>query len=270
MMSTDNRLMIMNLQKLEHFYILMAKATGLPFAECDPETFDDQVAVFEIEQDAKNYAEALENDNYPTIVTDITKEKMQAFYTGLYLTGINRVAFHNGSGFCYLDLNAIVTVKKPEQKENMPPVMNDSLQLTAVYFLQELRRPNQDNTDRERAKKLQEMEQELIADLRRSRFVLAIDVTDVKGPVDLSKPNSDIKVPYLKNPAGDVIQPIFSDLWEYEKFRQKNPRKLQALSVSFQRLVPPIIQNAKGFALNPAGFNLLLQRDKIEALVKQQ
>ena len=92
----------------------------------------------------------------------------------------------------------------------------------------------------------------------------------VKEPLDLTKPNPDVKVPYLKNPAGDIIQPIFSDLWEFEKFRQKNPRKLQALAAPFQKLVPPLIQNAKGFALNPAGFNLLLQRDKVEALAKQQ
>ena len=117
---------------------------------------------------------------------------------------------------------------------------------------------------------LREMEQELIANLRRSRFVLALDVTDVKGALDLTKPNPDVKVPYLKNSTGDIIQPIFSDLWEFEKFRQKNPRKLQALSAPFQKLVPPLIQNAKGFALNPAGFNLLLQRDKVEALAKQQ
>ena len=59
-MSTDNRLMIKNLQKLDHFYVLTSKATNLPFAECDPETFDDQTAIFEQEQDAKEYAEKLE------------------------------------------------------------------------------------------------------------------------------------------------------------------------------------------------------------------
>lgn len=268
-MSTDNRLMIKNLQKLEHFYVLISKATNLPYAECDAETFDDQVAIFEHEQDAKDYAEKLEEQQYPTVVTEIVKDKMSAFYTGLYLTGINRVAFHNGSGFCYLDLSSVVTVKKPEQKDNMPPVMNDSLQLTAVYFLQELRRSNQ-NTPIRSGPPFTGDGAELIANLKRSRFVLAIDITDVKGPLDLTKPNPDVKVPYLKNPAGDIIQPIFSDLWEFEKFRQKNPRKLQALAAPFQKLVPPLIQNAKGFALNPAGFNLLLQRDKVEALAKQQ
>lgn len=268
-MTTDNRLMIKNLHKLEHFYILTSKATTFPFAECDEKTFDDQVAVFESEQDAKKYAARLEAEHYPTQVSDITRAKMPAFYTALHLTGINRIAFHNGSGFCYLDLDSVVTIQKPEQKDTQLPVMNDTLQLTALYFLQELRRPGQDNSAPERAAKLQELEQELIANLLRSKFLLAIDVTDVKGNFDLNQPNPDLKVPYLKNPAGDVIQPIFSDLWEFEKFRSKNPRKLQALCVPFQRLVPPLIQNAKGFALNPAGFNLMLPLDRVEILVKQ-
>ena len=115
-MSTDTRLMIKNLQKLDHFYVLTSKATNLPFAECDSETFDDQTAIFEQEQDAKEYAEKLEDENQPTVVTEIIKDKMSAFYTGLYLTGINRVAFHNGAGFCYLDLSAVVTVKKPSRR----------------------------------------------------------------------------------------------------------------------------------------------------------
>lgn len=267
-MNTDERLMIKNLQKLEHFYVLISKATNLPFAECDAETFDDQTAVFENKEDASKYGENLEKQGYPTVVTEITKEKMSAFYTGLYLTGINRVAFHNGCGFSYLELEQVVTLKKPEQKDNMPPVINASLQLTGVYFLQEVRRINQNAPDPERAARLREMEQELIADLKRSRFVLALDVTDVKEKLDLTKPNPDVKVPFLKNGSGDMIQPIFSDLWEFEKFRQKNPRKLQVLSVPFKNLVPPLIKDAKGFALNPAGFNLLLQRDKVEGIIK--
>ena len=90
-----------------------------------------------------------------------------------------------------------------------------------------------------------------MADLVRSRFILALDITDVKGKLDLRKPSPDLKMPYLKNPAGDILQPVFSDLWEFEKFRGKSTRKLQLMTVPFQGLVPAIIQNAKGYALNP-------------------
>ena len=108
-----------------------------------------------------------------------------------------------------------------------------------------------------------------MADLVRSRFILALEVTDIKGKLDLKKPGTDLKMPYLKNPAGDILQPVFSDLWEFEKFREKNPRKLQLVTVPFGGLLPILIQNAKGFALNPTGFNLVLMKDKIELLAKR-
>ena len=146
--------------------------------------------------------------------------------------------------------------------------MNDSLQMTAVYFLQELRRPDVENSP-ERTSKLRELEQELIANLLRSRFIVALDTTDVKGTPDLSKPNPDLKLPFLKNQSGDTMQPIFSDLWEFEKFRVKNPRKLQPLALPFQKLIPSLIQDIRGYVLNPMGFNLMLPKDRVEALIKQ-
>lgn len=267
-METDNRLMISNLQKLDHFYSLMSRATNLPYTECDAETFDDQIFIFTEEADANAMAEKLNADRYPVTVANFDRVKMQALYTGLYLTGVNRVAFHNGSGLCYLPLASIVTIKKPEQKPGMAPVMNDSLQMTAVYFLQELRRPDVENSP-ERTSKLRELEQELIANLLRSRFIVALDTTDVKGTPDLSKPNPDLKLPFLKNQSGDTMQPIFSDLWEFEKFRVKNPRKLQPLALPFQKLIPSLIQDIRGYVLNPMGFNLMLPKDRVETLIKQ-
>ena len=268
-MSTDNRLMIKNLQKLEQFYTITSRSTNLTYAQCDETTFDDQAFLFSQEQDAEEFCGKLNEANYPSIVSKVEKAEIQKFYTGLYLTGINRVAFHNGTGFTYLPLESIVTLKLPEQNAKTPPVSNPALQLTGIYFLQELRRPSESSQDPERMKKIRELEQELMADLIRSRFILALDITDVKGKLDLRKPSPDLKMPYLKNPAGDILQPVFSDLWEFEKFRGKSTRKLQLMTVPFQGLVPAIIQNAKGYALNPSGFNLVLLREKIELLAKQ-
>ena len=45
-MSVDYTLMIKKLQKLEQVYVLFAESTRLPFIECDPEDFDDQVYMY--------------------------------------------------------------------------------------------------------------------------------------------------------------------------------------------------------------------------------
>ena len=268
-MSTDNRLMIKNLQKLDHFFSITSRSTNLTYAQCDETTYDDQAFLFSQEEDAKEFCGKLNENSFPSMVLKVERDQMQKFYTGLYLTGVNRVAFHNGTGFSYLPLEAIVTLKLPEQGEKTPPVMNTALQLTGIYFLQELRRPGVDSKDPERLKKLRELEQELMADLIRSRFILALDITDVRGKLDLKKPNPDLKMPYLKNPAGDILQPVFSDLWEFEKFRGKGSRRLQPVAVPFPGLVPSLIPNAKGYALNPSGFNLVLMKDKVELMAKQ-
>lgn len=164
-MSTDNRLMIKNLQKLEHFFTITSRATNLPYAQCDETTFDDQAFLFSQEEDAADFCAKLNEDSYPSSVLRVEQNQIQKFYTGLYLTGINRVAFHNGTGFTYLPLEEIVTLKKPVQDAKTPPVINTALQLTGIYFLQELRRPGKDNRNPERLSKLREMEQELMADL---------------------------------------------------------------------------------------------------------
>lgn len=268
-MTADNRLMIKNLQKLDCFYSIGSRATNLTFAQCDETTFDDEAYLFSAETDAVDFCKALNDDGYPTVVTKVEREQMQRFYTALYLTGINRIAFHNGTGFSYLPLEEIVTIRKPEENPKTPPVSNTALQLTAVYFLQELRRPGLDAKNPEHIKRVRELEQELMADLVRSRFILALDVTDITGRLDLKKPNPDLKMPYLKNPSGDILQPVFSDLWEFEKFREKNGRRLQPVTVLFQGLIPAMIKEAKGYALNPSGFNLVLMKDKLELLARQ-
>ena len=268
-MSTDNRLMIKNLQKLAHFFTITSRATNLPYAQCDETTFDDQAFLFSQEEDAADFCAKLNEDSYPSSVLRVEQNQIQKFYTGLYLTGINRVAFHNGTGFTYLPLEEIVTLKKPVQDAKTPPVINTALQLTGIYFLQELRRPGKDNRNPERLSKLREMEQELMADLVRSRFILALDITDVKGRLDLKKPDPNLKMPYLKNPSGDILQPVFSDLWEFEKFKGKSTRKLQLVTVPFKGLSSTAIPGAKGYALNPSGFNLVLLKEKIDLLAKQ-
>ena len=151
-MSTDNRFMIRNLQKLEQFYTITSRATNLTWAQCDETTFDDQAYLFSQEQDAADFCKALNEGSYPAVTVKVEKSQMSGFYTGLYLTGINRVVFHNGAGIAYLPLDQIVTLRKPEQSAKLPPVSNTALQLTGIYFLQELRRPRPGH-ERPRARK---------------------------------------------------------------------------------------------------------------------
>lgn len=66
--------------------------------------------------------------------------------------------------------------------------------------MQELRRP----VKPEEHKNIRELEEELIANLRKSEFLVAMD----RSEEDPAKVN----IPYLKNKEGKILQPVFSDV----------------------------------------------------------
>ena len=54
-MAIDNGLIIKKLQKLDVFFAAFSQFTKMPYAECDPETFDDQVYLFAEEETAEEW-----------------------------------------------------------------------------------------------------------------------------------------------------------------------------------------------------------------------
>ncbi len=268
-MAVDYRLVIKELQGLENFYVFFAQTTRMPYVECDQETFDDQVYLFKEEEEAKKWAEEYKEKQIPLTTVKVGKEQMLMFYTSLYLVGVNRLVFRNGAGAAYLPIEQVVTMKKPEGTDSGLPKENATLQLTMIYFLQELRRPGQKADDMERRKKLQEMEQEMIMNLIRSKYIMAVDISKVEGDFDPKKPGQNIQIPYLKNQQGEIMQPLFSDMWEFQKFSKNYASKLRLGTVPFKGLLSSLIKEARGYVLNPAGVNLAILREKLEVMTKQ-
>lgn len=136
--------------------------------------------------------------------------------------------------------------------------MNPQLQLCGIYFMQEFRRGGKI----EEKENLVELEEELAANLVKSRFLLAVQKKEENSPE-----NKNVQVPYIKNKEGDVFQPVFTDPEEFRKFNREN--KLQALLVSFDNLEKLIIPVAKGIVVNPQGFNLIVPKDNLKNLKKR-
>ena len=268
-MSVDYRLMIKNLQEMETLFVAFSQTTRMPYVECDEETFDDQVYLFAEEEEAKSWAKEYGEKQIPLRVAKVNKEQMLMFYTSLHLIGVNRIVFHNGTEFTYFPLEQVVTIKKPEQGANALPENNAILQLTMIYFLQELRRPGQSVQDQDRRKRLHDMEQEMMVNLVRSKYIMAIDISKVEGEFNPQKPGQNIQIPYLKNDKGEIMQPLFSDVWEFQKFSQNAASKLRIVMVPFKGLLPSLVKEARGYVLNPAGVGLMLLREKLELLSRQ-
>ena len=59
-MSVDMKKTALEMLRLSKaVYVLLSGCTRLPFVECDPETYDDQILVFYREEDAKRRAKEL-------------------------------------------------------------------------------------------------------------------------------------------------------------------------------------------------------------------
>ena len=118
--------------------------------------------------------------------------------------------------------------------------------------MQELRRP----VEKEERKNLRELEEELIANLRKSEFLVAME----PNPDDPKKVN----IPYLKNKEGKILQPVFSDVMEYEKFAKG--KKLRIAKLPFAKLGEILLEQAEAIVVNPMGFNLLLNREQLNKI----
>lgn len=268
-MAIDYTFTAKKIQSLETAYVLFAASTRLPFVECDPEDFYDQVYLYTEEEEAKKALKEYAEKQMPLITVKIDQKQMRVFLTSLHLIGVNMVVFHDGSDVIRIPLDEIAAMDPKFSEKKDMPLINASLQLTTIYFLQELRRPNQNKADQARGQQLQELEEEMMANMVRSNFILMLDASNVQKEPDPNSPNSGIQIPCVKAPNGDMFQPVFSDVWEFQKFQQNPNSKMKMAAVPFRSLLNMLPPNAKGFVLNPSGVNLILSREYLMAIAKR-
>ena len=239
---------IKELQTRETIFVAYSQATKLPYVICDQESFNDQVWVFATEEEIKAFGQKKLQDKILLMGMKYENKDFPRFYGTLYAIGVNSVVWVDGENQIEVELAKIARQADFSKLEpSKQPLFNSTLQLSGIYFMQELRRPIKKE---ERTVNLREMEEELIVNLKKSEFLVAM-ATDPEDP-------NKVNIPYLKNKDGDILQPAFTDVMEFDKFARG--KKLRAAKVPFAKLPGLIIKQAKGFVINPMGFNLILDR----------
>lgn len=258
-MTIDNTFMIKKLQKLEEMLVVFSQFTRMPFVECDEETFDDQIHIFTDENKLQEFAKSYTEEKILLAAVKVLKNQMKGFYTSLYSLGINAVVFHEGDSKTSIQLEALE--KKPDMEalsREKIPVINPALQLSAVYFIQELRRPMEHDM-----KQLHDLEEEMIANFVKSRFIMGMEVPQEEGE------NKDkIRIPYVKDKDGNIFQPVFTDFSEFQKHYKQNAAKMKMAPLTMAQLPKYLVKDSKGFVMNPSGFNLQLSKEQIEIIIK--
>ncbi len=270
-MTVDHSFMIKKLESREFLYVLFSPVTHLPFVECDDETMDDQIYVFTSEEQAKEGASRRLAEKLAVQPAKIPGKTAAAFFTSLYLMDITSVIIQDEGSPVRVALD--VLAKRPDldvMRQAKVPGANPELQLTGLYFMQELSRKIE--RDAQGKTHLRELEEEMAHNLLSARLIVTIDVSAVKGkwnPAD-PKQRGQIRVPMIRSKNGKSYQPVFTDLSEVQKFnRNTKNAKLQMLVVTYDKLAGMLVKDAEGFVFNPAGFNLPLNRAQLEQMAKR-
>ena len=198
---------IKELQTRDEIFVAYSQATKLPYVICDQESFNDQVWVFATEEEIKAFGKKKLEDKILLMGMRFSKKDYPRLYGTFYAIGVNTVVWVDGEDKIEIDLpdvakQADLSKLEPAQR----PLLNPTLELSGIYFMQELRRP----VEKDQHGNLRELEEELIVNLKKSEYLVAMNV----DPEDPKK----INIPYLKNKKEEILQPVFTDVMELEKF----------------------------------------------------
>lgn len=227
------------LRNAKELYTLVSLCTNMPFVQCDPDAYDDVVYVYENAEDIKREGLRFIEEKQPVQITKLDNQMLLTFYTNLYTMGVNCIVF-NGFMESEYKLQLVDLVKKPAQTspEGQPWIENPAFHLTALYFMQEIRRNNYTAVPPE----LKEMQDEILAHFSSGTFIVLF--------------GEDNRIPILKHPNGDTYQPIFTDLLEVGKFKTDQQLKMGAIPAA--KIVSILAPEVKGVVVNPGGVNLQL------------
>lgn len=260
-MENNYQIQVRKMQKLDQTYVAFSQGTRMPFITCDEESFNDQIWVFTTEDKAKEFGEKRRDEMKDILmVVRLENKQLLGFYSGLYLLGVNEIVFVEEEQTTKILLEQLVKApdhsKLPKEKQ---PLMNPQMQLTGLYFMQELLRavPNNEKP------KLPELEEEMVVNLIRSKFFMPIEVEGETIRPD----GSNIKIPCVKNKEDKMFQPIFTDYSEFQKFNKEG--KFKANIIEFVNIEKVLGKSVEGVVVNPQGMNTVIAKSMIPNLLNR-
>lgn len=263
-MSIDKSFLIKKVQKRDSMIVAYCAFTGMPLVTCDGETFNDQVWIFETEEQLKEFAKPYTDKKVAIRGLQYKNAQFLGFFTSLFSMGINELVFVSDGAAAKIELEELV--RKPDYSKlskEAVPVTNPGLQLTGIYFMQEAARP----VPNEEKENLKDLEEELAANMVKSRYLVALELNEGPESDEQKLKEKKYRMPILKNKEDQILQPIFTDPLEFQKFGRG--KKLKAVAVPYADLSKVLIKEAKGFMLNPAGYHILMPRELLEGLTKR-
>lgn len=243
-MSVNKNEVLVQLRQRENVYVMYSKCTRMPFVLCDSETYDDEVFIFFQEADGAQEVNRLNASGNPVQMVKIEKKSFLPFYSGLYPMGVNCLVVNKGTD-SEIAIQLEDLVRRPENQklpEGTVRIENREFHLTALYFMQELRRkPHNELTEM-----LKELQEELLTHYSEGTFILAV--------------REDKGIAIMKQKDGKTLLPVFTDVQEFQKFQAMNRNmKFGTAMVKPEKILGFLPKDAAGVLVNPIGVNLPLK-----------
>lgn len=247
--------------QLPEIHVIYSSLTRAPYVSCEEEYFNkevnyfDEIIMYASQKDAIQKTEELAKADIPTIVVKVPQSQMLEMFSELFTLGIDGVRIHTPDDmFFYLLTEIINRPDYSDRPENERPLENAGVQLSMLTFMQEVRRKSADRS----SKKLRDMEEEMLANILRSKFLIPIqepEEGDTKGQLLMVKMNDE-----------SMMVPIFTDGVVFTRFAMG--KKLKAIILPAERLAQmPLPTSANGFLINPNGVAVPLKKDYLEMLI---
>ena len=162
----DKQKVLNELRNAKDVYVLVSRCTRMPYVVCDPETFDDEILVYFREEDVKKEGARMIEEKNPIQIVRVEENQRLRFYANLYTMGVNSILVDKGlESETLIQLTELVTRPDPSKlPKGQILVENPGLHLTALYFMQEVRKQKLEKLTDE----LKEMQEEILADYSRS------------------------------------------------------------------------------------------------------
>jgi len=244
------RVVLQKLRGMDEVYVLFSRCTNMPYVLCEEKNYNDQIFVFGKEEDAKKNVKERAEEDIPLVIVKFEKNQFLSFYAGLYLIGANAIVADLDGESTEIMLEELVT--RPDDSKlarEKVRVDNPQLHLTALYYMQELRRYPAEK--QKVTPELKALEEEMLSNLIKGTYIIPVQDKNI--------------IPFMKFKNGDFYQPVFTDFTEFQKFNKE--QKFRAVVIPFSDFKKAIAEQSKGFVINPMGFHLIIlqgQLNKIE------
>lgn len=269
---------------LKEACMLYSPLTNMPFVECEEENYNDQIFLYQKKTEAEAAGKALEEKGIRVIVRELKTVELQVpvrpdrpdgekkrIYLNQVRQQLSTLPFMGVNAVCYkpegrepqqLELAGLLPEEYKKKIENNQ-MYQPNLQLTGLYLMQEARR-KKEYVDR---KNLQELDEEFSSNLVKSRLFLAVrppEGQEKEQKIDLKK----CQLPYLKHQNGEIFFPVFTDIWEFQKYTQ-GKKDLRPIQVPFPEIVRFWVRDAKAYMINPMGFSLPVTKEMIPRILER-